>query len=304
MLKKRNQLPKLIVIVGQTASGKSNLAVKLAKKFNGEIVSADSRQVYKGLDIGSGKITKKEMQGVSHHMLSVVSPKRRFTVAQYKKRAEKIINDILRRGGFPILVGGTGFYIQAVVDDINIPLAPPNLALRKKLENKTALELFKQLKKLDPRRAHAIDPYNRRRLIRAIEIVKTLGRVPEFQNSVIASPNFHSLFLGIFISPSALRKNIKNRLRKRLKGGMITEVRKLHKNTISWKRLEELGLEYRYIAYYLQRKLTKQEMIKKLETEIWRYAKRQLTWFKRDKRIHWIRRRSDAEKFTKEFLRQ
>ena len=157
----KQKLPKLIVILGQTATGKSGLAIKLAKKFSGEIISADSRQVYKGMDIGTGKVTKKEMKGVPHYLLGVASPKRYFTVIQYKKLAMRAINKILKKGKLPILCGGTGFYIQAVVDGIVIPEVSPDWKLRKKLEKKSKKELFKILKELDSKRAKTIDKNNK-----------------------------------------------------------------------------------------------------------------------------------------------
>ena len=142
------QKPKLLVILGPTASGKSDLAILLAKKFDGEVVSADSRQVYKGLDIGTGKITKREMRGIPHHLLDVAHPRNIFTVTKWQRLAEKAIADIVRRGKLPIVVGGTGFYIQAIVDDINVPEVKPNKALRAQLEQKTAALLFTMLKNL------------------------------------------------------------------------------------------------------------------------------------------------------------
>lgn len=327
---------KLAVILGPTASGKSDLAVRLAKKFNGEIISADSRQVYKGLDIGSGKITKKEMRGVPHHLLDVANPKRKFTVAQYQKLALRAIRKIQRRSNLPFLVGGSGFYIQSVVDNLKIPEVKPNWKLRRKLEKKPARELFLMLKKLDPRRAKTIDSKNPRRLVRAIEIAIThqvaRGRVsgdlalrkpPRGRVSGISgiSGDFTVLQIGIKRLPKELKKAIYKRLLKRLNppigGGMIEEVRNLHRNGLSWKRLEELGLEYRLIARLLryaeqakhsgqaqrlQSKLTYKEMIDKLEKEIWRFSKRQMTWFKRDKRIKWIKSQKEAEKLIKKNL--
>ena len=162
---------KLIVILGPTASGKTDLSIILAKKLNGEIVSADSRQVYRGLDVGSGKITKKQMQGIRHHLLDIASPKRKFTVAQYQKLVIKIIKKIHKKNKIPFLVGGTGFYIQSVVDGIVMPEVKPNWKLRKNLEKKNTEELFQMLLKLDPVRAQLIDKKNPRRLVRAIEIV-------------------------------------------------------------------------------------------------------------------------------------
>jgi tRNA dimethylallyltransferase len=292
---------KLIVILGPTASGKSELAVKLAKKFKGEIVSVDSRQVYKGMDIGTGKITKKEMRGIPHHLLDIASPKRRFTVAQYRKLAIKAINKIFKKRGLPILCGGTGFYIQAVIDGIIIPEVKPNWKLRKKLEKKTVEELFNQLKKLDPERAKTIEQKNKRRLIRALEIIiKTKKSVPPFQKEPLPYPVF---MIGIKKSPEELKKLIKERLLKRLKRGMIAEVKKLKKSGISWKRLEEFGLEYRYLARYLQGKLNYQKMMERLQKETEHFTKRQMTWFKRDKKIHWIKNYKKAEKLVKKFLK-
>ena len=303
-------MKKLIVILGPTASGKSELAVKLAKKFNGEIVSADSRQVYKGMDIGTGKITKKEMQGIPHYLLDVASPKRRFTVSQYRKLVLKTINKIFKKGKIPILCGGTGFYIQAVVDGIVIPEVPPDWKLRKKLEKKSVEELYKILKKLDPKRAKTIESKNPRRLIRAIEIIlKTKRPVPALKKNPLPYP---VLLISIKKGKKELSSLIRERLLRRLKRGMIAEVKKLKKSSLSWKRLEEFGLEYRFVAQYLQKKLKSKEdkssssslavaqeydeMVNLIQKEIEHFAKRQMTWFKRDKRINWVKNYNKAEK--------
>ncbi len=294
-------MKKLIVILGPTASGKTNLSIKLAKKFGGEIVSADSRQVYKGMNIGTGKVSKKEMKGIAHYLLDVASPKRKFTVAQYKKLAIKAINKICKKNKIPFLVGGSGFYIQAVIDGITIPEVKPDWKLRKKLEKKSSKELFLILKKLDPKRAKLIDKNNPRRLIRAIEIVlKTKKPVPPLKKQ---PPEFDILILGIKKTKQNLKKLIKKRLLKRLRQGMIAEVKRLKKSGLSWKRLEEFGLEYRFVAQYLQKKLTRKQMIEKLQKEIEHFAKRQMTWFKKDKRIKWIKNQKEAERLVKEFLK-
>ncbi|MBI4708741.1 MAG: tRNA (adenosine(37)-N6)-dimethylallyltransferase MiaA [Candidatus Portnoybacteria bacterium] len=197
-IKTRNQ--KLIIVLGPTASGKSDLAVSLAKKINGEVISADSRQVYKGLDIGSGKITKEEMQGIPHCLLGVADPKRRFSVAQYKKLAQVAIKKIQRQGKIPIICGGTGFYIQAVVDNIALPEVKPDWKLRKQLEKFNTDELFKKLKKLDPRRSRNIDSHNQRRLIRALEIVIKSGKpVPLFV--IPAKAGIQNLKSGFRVKP-------------------------------------------------------------------------------------------------------
>jgi len=293
---------KLIVILGPTASGKSSLAVKFAKKYNGEIVSADSRQIYKWLDVGSGKITKKEMKGVPHHLLSIANPKRRFTVAQFQKIALEKIKKIQNRGRLPFLVGGTGFYIQSVVDGISLPKVKPNWKLRKNLEKKSVEQLFLMLKKLDRQRAKSIDPENSRRLIRAIEIIKATNKPI---SKIVRSPrahNFEILQIGILKSTKMLKRLIRKRLIKRLNGGMVTEVRRLRRHGLPWGRLEELGLEYRYIAQYLQEKITYQEMVAKIQLESEHFAKRQMTWFKKDKIIYWVKNQKEAKKLVEKFI--
>jgi tRNA dimethylallyltransferase len=289
---------KIIVILGQTASGKTDLSIKLAKKFRGEIVSADSRQVYRGLNIGAGKVTKSEMKGVKHHLLDVTEPKHRFTVAQYQKLATKAIQGIQKRGRLPFLVGGTGFYIQSIVDGIVMPEVKPNLKLRKELENKTTEELFAILAKLDPRRAQSIDLKNPMRLIRAIEIIKST-RKPI--SPLKKAPQFNTLQIGIEKPKAELHKLIEKRLQKRMKG-MIAEIKKLRRNGLSFKRMDELGLEYRFISQYVQGFIKYDDMASKLQKEIEHFAKRQMTWFKRDKRIHWIKNQKEAEGLIKNFV--
>ena len=292
---------KLIVILGPTASGKSELAIKLAKKFNGEVVSADSRQVYKGMDIGTGKVTKKERRSIPHYLLDVANPKRRFTVVQYRKLAIKAMGKILKKGKVPILCGGTGFYIQAIIDGIVIPEIKPDWRLRSNLKQKSIKELFSLLKKIDPKRAKTIEKDNPRRLIRAIEIViKTKKPVPVLKNSPFPYP---VLIIGIKKSPDELKKSIKRRFFKWLEQGFIGEVKKLKKSNLSWKKIEEFGIHYRAVAQYLQNKITRQEMIEKSLRELQKYSKRQMTWFKKDQQIRWIENYQEAEKLTKAFLK-
>jgi len=295
-------MDKLIVILGPTASGKSSLAVKIAKKFNGEIISADSRQVYKKMDIGTGKITKKEMEGIPHYLLDVASPKKIFTVSDYREKAQKAIETILAKKKTPIIAGGTGFYIQYVVDGIITPEVPPDWKLRKKLEKKTVKDLYALLLRLDPKRAKDIDQNNPRRLIRAIEIIKkTKKSIPEIKKN---PPPFDILQIGIQKSPKELEKLIRKRLLERIDSGMIREITNLHKNGLSWKRLEGFGLEYRYIALFLQKKISLKDMLEKLQKEIEHYAKRQMTWFKRDSRIHWVRNHKEALSAIRKFIKK
>lgn len=258
----------------------------IAKKCNGEVVSADSRQVYKGMDIGTGKITKKEMRGIPHHMLDVADPKKSYSVSKFKRAAHRAIRDIHKRGKLPILCGGTGFYIQAVVDNLILPEVKPNAKLRKELEQLPTEELFDRLKKLDPRRAHEIDQHNPRRLIRAIEIATELGHVPHLE----AKPpsDFEVLQIGIRTDDETLKKRIHARLLKRLRCGMVAEAKHLHAQGMSWKRMESFGLEYTYLALYLQRKISREKMAEEIESATWQYVKRQKTWFQKDTRTNWV----------------
>lgn len=294
---------KVIVILGPTASGKSDIAIRLAREFDGEIISADSRQIYRGMNIGSGKVTKKEQRLAKHWMIDIINPNTKYNAAKFKKQSEKIVRNILKRGKLPILCGGTGFWIKALVDNIDFPEVKPDWNLRKRLEKKSAETLFKMLAKMDPGRAKTIEVKNKIRLIRAIEICKALGKVPNHETLVMKHGTYNFLRIGITWSKSVLQKRIKLRLEKRFKKGMIAEVKKLHQKGISWKRLEKFGLEYRWISLYLQDKIPKEEMEEKLYFDIIHYAKRQTTWFQKDQRIKWIKRyssiRKEVTKFTK-----
>lgn len=290
-MKSEASKPNIVVIVGPTASGKSDLGVLLAKKFSGEVISADSRQVYKGLDIGTGKITKKDMSGVPHHLLDVADPKRVFTVIQFKKKSEQVIRTILKKGKLPIICGGTGFYIDTLVFGKEFPEVAPNKTLRAKLEKKSTAELFEILKKEDPTRAETIDKYNRVRLIRALEIIDALGAVPEMKLSAPYNP----LFIGIAPNQELLRKKIHIRLLKRIRQGMIKEAEKLHQQGLSFKRMEALGLEYKYLSLLLQKKISRKVFEHELEGAIWEYTKRQYTWFKKNKSINWFTDRNDPK---------
>ncbi|HEY5382979.1 MAG TPA: tRNA (adenosine(37)-N6)-dimethylallyltransferase MiaA [Candidatus Paceibacterota bacterium] len=296
--------PKIIALVGPTASGKTALGVWLAKQIQkescgAEIISADSRQVYKGLDIGTGKVTKKEMAGIPHHLLDVASPKKQFTVDSFVRLAEKAYAGILQKTAIAIVVGGTGLYVDMFLGRMAYPAVAPNPALREQLERQTTAQLFAALQKLDPRRAQNIEPGHKRRLIRAIEIAKAIGKSP------LPAPEqkYEVLWLGLKPSQEVLQKKIAARLQARMRLGMIGEAKRLHAKGLSYKRMEELGLEYRSLARFLQKKITKKEMGHELERAIASYAKRQTRWFKRNQDIHWISGKAEALKLSKEFLR-
>ena len=286
--------------MGPTASGKSDLAILLARKYDGEIISADSRQVYRGMDIGTGKVTSAEQKLARHWLLDIASPKRNYNVTHFIRDAKRAIIAIKKRDKVPIICGGTGFWIQALLEENVFPAVKPNPELRKKLEKLSAEELFRRLKKKDPVRATSIDPRNKIRLIRAIEIAETLGIVPPLpknQESRIKNQDF--VILALNPPQETLHKNIVTRLEKRFKKGMIAEVNRLRAEGLSWKKLESFGLEYKYVALFLQKKISRDEMKVRLEFEIRHYAKRQLTWLRRFEKmgapIHWITTTRETE---------
>ena len=330
----RKQSQKIIVVVGPTSSGKSDLAIKIAQKFNGEIISADSRQVYRGMDIGTGKVARDSSRnfqsnpkskisnkeyyssGIKHHLIDMASPKKQFTADEFKKLGEKAIKEILAKNKVPIIVGGTGFYIDVLLGRMAVAEVPPNPELRKRFDKLSAEHLFKMLRKLDPERAKTIDPKNKRRLIRALEIYVE-GRKLKVESSLkttlhLPYSTLKTLWFGINPGREKLAVKIKKRLDERLKQGMIKEVMNLRKQGESWKRLDDFGLEYRQISEYLKNqkirrgqtsKFKDSEYYDKLLKDIIKYSKRQITWFKRNKEIHWIRNTRETEKLIRVFLK-
>jgi tRNA dimethylallyltransferase len=287
--------PKIIALVGPTASGKSEIAVELAKKYDGEVLSVDSRQIYRGMDLGTGKVKGKwktgagkkvfVYKGVAHYGIDIASPKRQYSVAQFQTYSRRAIADMLKRGKLPILCGGTAHWLDAVVYEQKFPAVKPDAALRKRLYKLSAAQLFARLQELDPERAANIDAHNPRRLVRALEIVSATGKaIPKMAHE---SP-YQILWLGIKTDPAELQKKINRRLAQRVKNGMFHEIKTLHKQAISWQKLWNFGLEYRYGSLYCQNKLSKQEALEQLATAIYQYSKRQLTWWKRNKDINWI----------------
>jgi len=302
---------KAVVILGPTSSGKSDLAVKIAKKFNGEIISADSRQIYKDMNLGTGKVEgswQKKDSGqtffykkVPHHLIDFKSPRSNYNVSHFKKDAQKIILQISKRKKLPILCGGTGFWISALVYDIDFPKVKPDKKLRKKLEKLSCQKLLEKLKKADPQRAKEIDPKNKLRLIRALEICQSMGKVPRHQPK--PHPQIDFLLLGIKVSKNELAKKIKLRLQKRLNNKMIKEVELLHRKwRLSWKKIQSFGLAYFWIPLFLQNKISSRELFERILMAERNYAKRQRTWFKKDKNIIWIENEKEAFKKVKNFI--
>ncbi|MCF7860017.1 tRNA (adenosine(37)-N6)-dimethylallyltransferase MiaA [Patescibacteria group bacterium] len=297
----KNKKKLVLVILGPTASGKTALGVHLAAKFQGEIVSADSRQVYQGMDIGTGKDLneyKVARKKIPYHLIDVVSPKDDFNVAKYKKLALAAISDIITRSKLPIIVGGTGLYLQALVDNYDLSPIRPNLTKRKELEALSREDLFLRLEKLKPEFAHKLnnsDKHNPRRLVRYLEILEQGGKLSGKQDS-----DYNFLLIGLDFPDEILRERIVKRIKDRLDNeGMVDEVRRLNDEGVSWERLISFGLEYKFISYYLLERLNYEEMIQKLSDASYRFAKRQKTWFKRwegqGREIHWLKDEKEAE---------
>ncbi|QQG37721.1 MAG: tRNA (adenosine(37)-N6)-dimethylallyltransferase MiaA [Candidatus Kaiserbacteria bacterium] len=275
-------LQKVIAIVGPTSSGKSALAVRLAKRFKGEVISADSRQVYKGLNIGTGKIKKREMRGIRHHLLDVASPKRTFTAHDFMREAQEAITMIYQSKKLPIVAGGTGFYIDALLGRISLPDVPADPKLRARLERKPLAALLRMLKGLDPKRAKTVEPHNKRRIVRAIEIALSAQKTPETRSL------YKTLWIGIAPPFADLERAIRSRLRERIRKGLIPEGARLRKQGLSYKRMRQLGLEYGALADLLEEMIDRKEFEERLYRHIRRYAKKQLAYWKRNRSIMWF----------------
>jgi tRNA dimethylallyltransferase len=291
MKKNMHESTKIVVVTGPTATGKTSLAIKLANYFAGEIISVDSRQVYRGMDIGTGKdLGDYNIDGkiVPYHLIDIADPCYAYNLMEFCRDARSSVKKITKAGHLPILSGGTAMYLNALLSGFSLPGAPPDEAKRKELRSKTVEELDELLKNTNPELfAQLKDHNNRTRLLRALEKAKAPERLPE-----LPPLKFESLIIGVYYPRKTVHQRIESRLDARLKEGMIEEIEKLHKNGVSWERLDFLGLEYRYVAEYLQGKTNLAEMRDKLLIKIRQFAKRQDIWFRKMEReghvIHWL----------------
>ncbi len=272
---------KIVAVMGTNASGKSGLGIELAARYGGEVVSADSRQVFRGLDLGSGKVTPKETKGVPHHLIDVCAPGEFFSMADFQHLAYAAIDDILARGKLPFLVGGTGLYVDAVIDGYELSEIEPDLELRAHLETFETPALYDMLKEKLP--DTDIDPKNRNRVMRALERLAADDYHPGRH-----TPRYEVLKLGVTWPREILKQRIDERLERRLNQGMIDEVKGLMDAGVSVEFLKKLGLEYRYLTEYLLGEWTYDQMIDELSRAIKRFAKRQMTWFRREENLHWL----------------
>ncbi len=290
----------VVALIGQTASGKTSTAIKLAREINGEIISADSRQVYTGLDIGSDKVTAEQMQGVPHHLLSIANPlTETYTVSSFIQDATESIEDICNRGKVPIVAGGTMLYIDALFGNVLVPEVPPNPRLRSELEQRGSVSLFAELQSKDPRRAKQMivegQNSNKRRLIRALEVVEQLGRVPKVDDLSAVESSYNILWLGLTNEPKLQKEKINKRNSEMLDGGLLEEVSKLQKSGITQEQFNTFGFEYKYPSMYLSgipiiqdEDPTLEQVLMKMNSSTWRYAKKQRAWWNKRENIKWF----------------
>jgi tRNA dimethylallyltransferase len=288
---------KLLVILGPTASGKSNLAIQLAEIFDGEIISADSRQIFKEMNIGTAKILNSK---TPHHLIDFINPTESFSVAQYKKLAYQTIENIQKKGKLPILCGGTGLYISSVIENWQFPKIPAQNKLREELEKKSIQKLLEIYIKIDPQGAEMIDSKNKRRLIRAIE-VSSLSNKSFWQQRKKTKPFFNTLLIGLKLPKEELKQRVSKRTKKMIQIGLETEVKNLV-NKYGWiPSLQSIG--YQEWKEYFNDKINKKEVQNLIELHTLQYIKRQMTWFKKMKEIKWIEDKKIAIELTKLFLK-
>ena len=279
------QKPKIVIVVGPTASGKTSLSIELARRFNGEIISADSRQIYRKLDIGTAKVTKEEMAGIPHHLIDIVDINQVYSAADFKRDGETAISTIQNRGHLPIIAGGTFFYVDVLLGKAMLPNVEPNQELRTILEDKATDELLTELEAKDPRRFKSIDKDNRRRIIRALEIIQNLEQVPTQEPT---EEPYDSFIIGINTEKETLRTRYRDRATIWLANGFQNEVKRLLKDGASRDRLGEIGFEYRLMLELIDGEINKEAFVQKFIEKNWQYARRQTVWLKRDKSIHWF----------------
>lgn len=306
-----NTLPKVLCIVGPTSSGKTALSLALAKKFQGEIINADARQIYRGFDIGTGKAKGEWIQkydqdvylveGISHFLIDHAYPDAVSTVAEWKTEALKYVHRIIERKHLPMIVGGTGLYIQSLVDSYEMPSVPPQPELRERMSQQSLPELIEELRRMDPISAQTIDLKNPRRVMRAIEVA-TVSGASFFEQRQKKAATVDPLFIAIQWTPEELRERINKTIDQMLENGWVNEVKSLHEQGIEWGAPAMTSLGYREIGAFLREEISREQMIEKIKIYTWQYAKRQMTWFRKEKRIHWIKTQEEAEKLVQEWM--
>lgn len=293
-------LPKVLAIVGPTSSGKTALSLELAQQFNGEIINADARQFYRGFDIGTGKPDLK--QAIPHHLFDVLDPAESWSVTEWKKEAEKLIQEIAARGHLPIIVGGTGLYIQSLIDNMEPPAVTPQSELREEISKKSLSELQAWLEEVDPKSALFIDMQNPRRIQRALEVAITTGQSFVDQQSK-GEKSVDALQIGIDWPRPLLNERIDAAIDRMLKDGWMEETKRLVEQGIPEDAPAFSSIGYRDILDFLKNKITQSEMVHRIKNATHQYAKRQMTWFKRDPRIKWLSDQSRAKNLVEAWIK-
>ena len=297
--------PRIVAIVGPTASGKTSLGITLAERFNAEIISADSRQIYRGMDIGTAKPTVEERRIVPHHLIDIKNPGEDYTVVDYKRDAIKIINEVIARGRVPFLVGGTGLYIRAVVENLDIPITTADPILRAEIEREIVRDgleaVFRRLVSLDPEAAYVVDPKNPRRVVRALEVALATGR-PFTAQQKKNDPLFNALVIGLNPAPDLLRERIDGRVDEMIRDGLVDEVAALIKKYgHAPAAFDAIG--YREVIDHLDGTLTLEQAVALIKKNTWHYAKRQVTWFKKYGDVRWVNSAEEAAALVESFLK-
>lgn len=299
-----NKKDKFIILLGPTAVGKTDLSIELAKEFDGEVVSCDSMQIYKGMDIGTAKITKEEMDGIPHHIIDIIEPDKEFTVSDYSNLAKEKIREINSRGKIPIFVGGTGLYINSLVYDLDFTEVRPNYDIRDKyetlVEEKGNDYVHNILSEIDPESAKKLHPNDSRRVIRAIEIYESTGEKMSERNKNFRKPNkdYDIYMLGLKMDRQKLYKRINKRVDIMIDNGLLEEVNSLLRDGFNRDMVSMQAIGYKEIIDYIEGNTSLEEAITILKRNSRRYAKRQLTWFRKEERVNWI----DVENYDKNKL--
>ena len=297
------KLPKVLCIVGPTSSGKTSLSLKLTHQFQGEIINADARQIYRGFDIGTGKPKGEwltnggrmvySVEGIDHYLIDHLAPEQSSTAAEWKVEAMNCIQGIKERNHLPIIVGGTGLYIQSLIDNYDMPAVAPQPEMRERMAMMSLEDLVKELQEVDPMSMETVDLKNPRRVMRAIEVARMTGesfREQRKKHAAVVDP----LFIGIERNPEELRERINQSIDRMLAAGWIEEVKALHEKGVAWGAPAMTSLGYREIGAYLREEYTKEQMIEKIRIYTWQYARRQMTWFRKEQRIHWVKTEEEA----------
>lgn len=312
MRQENKKLPKLLVIVGQTACGKTKWSLRLAKKIKGEIISADSRQIYKKMDIGTAKEPGEWrwnglrktffIKDIPHHLIDFIDPGKKFSVAEFRDRSIKYAKMAYKNERVPIVAGGTGLYVSALVNNLHIPRVAPNKKLRSSLEEKSLDELMVLLNQMDKETAEKIDKKNKRRIIRALEVCIFTGE-PFSKQKRKGDPLFDTLQIGIEVPREVLYKRIDKRVDEMMKLGLLKEIEILLKQRYSWELPSMSGIGYQQFKRYFEKEISLDEAIENLKRDTRRYAHRQKSWFKRDDRVKWFENYKDAEEEVLNFFK-